>query len=205
MLNKCTTALLLSDVPSFSTMYKTLAESIGVQMKVEAEWKDTYRANQDVIILGSKYLDKVNRAYYPKTVIILKPSENPARYIKEGIGHFIFDYQNQYELLVALFKQETLVIHSSSLELKNLIKSSSITSFCFKDYDFKFDKNQYNYKGKPVYFTDSQKEYLADWLLNGFKDNKKRMVIFTLRKKFGQDFLKDVNRFGQIKGGKDEQ
>ena len=52
---------------------------------------------------------------------------------------------------------------------------------------------------------DSAKRYLAEWLLNGHKDNKKRMILCNLRKRFGADFLINVDRFGQLKGGKDEQ
>lgn len=205
MLNKGTTALLISEVPGFAEEYQALAGEIGVRMRVEPDWKTTFRAEQDVIILGSKHLAKVNRAYYPKVRVILKPGENPASLIKQGVEHFIFDYKNKYELIIALFKSETLVVHSGSQELRTLLKDTGVTTFCLKDYDFKFDKNQYRYKGKAIYLTDSQKKYLADWLLYGFKDNKKRMVIFTLRRKFGQDFLRDIDRFGQIKGGKDEQ
>ena len=55
-----------------------------------------------------------------------------------------------------------------------------------------------------IYLTDSSKKYLAQWLLNGLKDNSKRMILCNLRKKFGKDFLSDIDRFGQLKGGKDE-
>ena len=205
MLTKCMSALLISDVPSFAEDYKQLCESVGVRMRTESEWKPSFRCEQDVIILDSSHLDKVNKAYYPKVTVILKPKESPASLIKMGINHFVFDYRNKYELLVALFRNETVVIHSGSQELKTIIKDTGVTSFCVGDYDFKFDKNQYSYKGKLIYLTDSQKEYLADWLLNGFKDNKKRMITFTLRKKFGESFLKDIDRFGNLKGGKKDE
>ena len=48
-----------------------------------------------------------------------------------------------------------------------------------------------------IYLTNTIKKYLAQWLLNGKKDNSKRMILHNLRKKFGNDFLSDVDRFGR--------
>ena len=97
MLIKCSKALLLSDVPSFVENYKALAEEIGVSLQVESEWNDRYRVTSEVVILGSKYLDTLNRSYYSEAVLILKEGESPAPYIKEGINRFIFNYKNNYE------------------------------------------------------------------------------------------------------------
>lgn len=199
MLRKCSKALLLSDVISFAENYKALANEVGVSLSVEKEWNIKYRANYEVIILGSKFLTDLNRAYYPEAVLILKEGESPAPYIKEGITRFIFNYKNNYELLCAFYKPEKVVLHASSNDLKTIIKECNVLAYNFGDYDFKFDKNRFLYKGKPIYLTDSAKRYLAEWLLNGHKDNKKRMILCNLRKKFGEEFLKDVDRFGQIK------
>lgn len=205
MLEKCSTALLITDVESFSDTYRQLACDIDVKLRIESEWNSMYRSDEDVIILGSKYLDRLNKAYVSKAVVILKSNESPAPYIKKGIEKFIFDYTNQYELILALFKKETLVLHSSSDDLKKIIKDSGLTSFCLGNYDFKFDMNRYKYKGKLIYLVDSQKRYLAEWLLNGYKDNRKRMLLCNMRKRFGADFLKDIDRFGRYKEEKNEQ
>ena len=197
MLEKSTSVLLISDVRAFSDRYKALSDSVSISMTVECEWDTNYRVSEDTVILGSKHLAKLNRAYYPKAVLILKKDESPFQYIEQGIKRFIFNYQNDNELLFALFKSEVKILHSSSVDLKTILKDSCTVNYCFGDYDFKFDQNTFKYKGKPIYLATSQKEYLADWLLNGHKDNKKRMVICNLRKKFGSDFLKDVDRFGQ--------
>lgn len=199
MLHKVNKALLLSDVPSFAENYKTLASDIGVSLSVEKEWNSRYRITAEVVVFGTKYFNDVNRAYFPQSVLILKKGESPAPYIKEGISRFIFDYQNTYELLCALYKLDKVIIHASSNDLKTIIKDSDVLTFQFGEYDFMFDKNKFKYKGKPIYLADSQKRYLAEWLLNGHKDNKKRMILCNLRKKLGEDFLKDVDRFGQIK------
>ena len=204
MLVKCKRALLLSNVESFSNIYRRLAEEADVELTVESEWLEKQRVTQDVVILGSKYLPKLHKMYYPSAVLILKADEKPYQYIKEGITRFIYDYQNETELTMAFFKAEAITVHSGSLDLARIIKESQLSIFQAGAYDFRFDKDKYFYKGKPIYLANAQKRYLAEWLLNGHKDNKKRMLLCTLRKKFGADFLSDVNRFGALKEEKDE-
>ena len=204
MLEKCNSALLISEVESFSETYETIARDIGVDMTVEKEWKPRYRMSKDVVILGSKYLPDLNKAYYPMAVVILKKGENPVPYIKEGVNHFIFDYTNQYELLMALFKSPKVLVNGASQELKEMLRESGTTRFKAGAYDFRFDMNLYLYKGQPVYLQEAQKRYLAQWLLFGNKENKHRMLLCLMRKKFGEDFLKDIDRFGQLKEEKNE-
>lgn len=199
MLKKCEKVLLLSDVASFAETFTSLAMDIGVSLEVADKWTKMYRLNAETVILGSKYLENLNPSYYPKAVLILKEDENPAQYMKMGINRFIFDYRNQYELTLAMYRAETVTLHTSSRDIEETIKASGVYSFCFGNYDFRFDCNHFRYKGLPIYLCDSQKAYLAEWLLNAHKDNRKRMVLCNLRKKFGADFLSDVDRFGQIR------
>lgn len=204
MLVKCENALLLSDVASFSNKYRQLADEADVNLITETDWSDRYRVKQEVVILGSKYLGKLNKIYYPNAVLILKSNETPFPFVKEGITRFIFDHTNKNELCMAFFKAEPMRITSSNFDLEDIIKESDILSFCHGNYDFEFDKDKYFYKGKPIYLAPAQKRYLAEWLLNGRKDNSKRMQLCILRKKFGADFLKEIDRYGEIKEEKDE-
>lgn len=199
MLIKCNSALLLTDVPSFASMYKDIAKDALVQLKVEEDWSKSYRISQDVVIAGSKYLDKINEAYISKTVLILRSDESPASFVDKGIERFIFDYQNAQELCMAFYRPDKVIVHTNNVELTDLIKTSTTNCYQFGDYDFQFDKNSFKYKGKGIYLCKSQQKYLAEWLLYGNKDNKKRTILFVLRKKFGQDFLKDVDRHGVLK------
>lgn len=205
MMLKCKSALLLSDVESFGKTYAIIAEEAGVEFRVESEWSERYRLTQEVVILGSKFLNKLNSMYYPNAVLILKSGENPYPFMKKGITRFIFDYQNKYELFTALFRVEPVMIPSGQLSLEEIIKGSSVQNFTYGDYDFKFGKDRYFYKGKQLYLANAQKRYLAEWLLNGHKDNSKRMMLCLMRKKFGQSFLTDIDRFGRVKEEKDEQ
>ena len=199
MLRKIENALLLSDVQSFIDNYTELAEQADVNLTVESDWGLRYRVNDDVVILGSKYLSELNETYYPIAVLILKKNESPFQYIKKGITRFIFDYSNPQELLLAFYKQTVEVIHYSDSKLEDVLKSSCISDFVFGDYRFFFEKNSFSYKGKAIYLTMAEKRYLAEWLLHGNKDNKRRMILSNLRKRLGKEFLKDVDTCGQLK------
>jgi hypothetical protein len=201
MLVKCKSALLLSDVESFSVMYEAVAKEADVELKVEKEWSERYRLTQEVIILGSKYLNELNPMYYPNAVLILKSDESPYPFMQKGITRFIFNYQNKYELFTALFKAEPVTVHTQHLPLEEILKESTIWNFNYGDYDFKFDKDLYYYRGRQIYLANSHKRYLAEWLLNGHKDNSKRMILCIMRKKFGQSFLAEIDRYGRVKGG----
>lgn len=199
MLEKVKSALLISNVPDFCNSYKALAEDIGVELKTEEEWNARYRVNSDVVILGSKNIENLNKDYYMKAVIILKEGENPFPLIKLGINRFIFNYRNNYELQTAFFREEHVVVRFSDSTYEQILKHSSILNFCEGDYDFKFDKGLFKYKGKEIYLTKASRRYLAEWLLNGNKDNSKRMILCNLRKLLGESFLSDVDRYGNLK------
>lgn len=204
MLNKCNRVLLLTDVTSFANMYRQLADELGIDLIVESDWNIRYRLNADVVILGSKYMEKLHPDYYSKAVVILKEDEKPMSFIKEGVTRFIFDYHDSRELALALFYQEPIYVSATSMDLKDMLGSYSSKTFDVGFYDFDFATDTYRYKGKPIYLTKSQKRYLADWLLGGKKDNKRRQYLFVLRQKFGEEFLEDVDRHGNYTGGKDE-
>ena len=192
MLMKCKSVLLLSSVESFTHTYTQIANEVGVRLTTESEWNRLYRVNQDVIILGSKYLDKVNETYYANAVLMLKSSERPEDFIEKGIKRFIFNYQNANELRLALYKDIAVA------------KSYTISRYAFGRYDFDFGEDSFKYEGRNIYLTPTEKAYIASWLLGGHKDNAKRGILCYARKRLGSDFLKDIDRFGRIKEEKDE-
>jgi hypothetical protein len=204
MLEKCKSAMLISDVENFSEMYRQLALEADVEFTVEKSWKANYRVTSDTVILGSKHLADLNKVYYAIAVVILKPGESPVPYMKEGVSRFVFDHTNSFELFFAFFKPAKIVVHKESMEIKSILENCVGSSFTKGSYDFDFVKDIYRYKGKMLYLTRAQKKFLAEWLLHGHKDNSKRMIICNLRKKFGTDFMADIDRFGRIKEEKDE-
>lgn len=192
MLMKCKSALLLTPVGTFASSYRRVAREVGVELDVECDWNKLYRVRQDVIILSSKYLDKVNESYYTNAVLVLRSDEIPETFFDKGIRRFIFDYQSERELRLALYREVEQV------------RSYNVTHFAFGDYDFDFHKEEFKWKGRYIYLTTTEKAYIASWLLGGHKDNAKRGILCYARKRLGSDFLKDIDRFGRIKEDKDE-
>lgn len=199
MLLKCSSALLLTDVKNFALLYSELAEEFGVSLKVESDWNKRYRITEEVVICGSKFLDRVNEQFYPGTTVILKSGESPLPYVKKGIESFIYDYENQYELAMAFYKKSKVNIKQDTEDMRTILDSSMTVSFNEKEYSFDFSRDEFLYSGKRIYLTSSEKLYLAEWLLLHKKDNSKRMRLFNMRKKFGNAFLKDIDRFGNVK------
>ena len=130
---------------------------------------------------------------------MLKEGESPVPLLKMGVRRFIFNRQNRNELLFAFYKEKAIVMHSTNSEYEAILENTDVVNFCKGDYDFKFDKERFKYKGSNIYLTNGEKCYLAEWLLNGHKDNSKRMYPFLLKKKFGKEFLSDIDRFGRYK------
>lgn len=199
MLLKCSSALLLTGVKNFGLLYSELAEELGVSLKVESDWNKRYRITEEVVICGSKFLDRVNEQFYPGTTVILKSGESPLPYVKKGIENFIYDYENQYELAMAFYRKSKINIKQGTEDMRTILDSSVAVSFNEKEYSFDFSRDEFLYSGKRIYLTSSEKLYLAEWLLRHKKDNSKRMCLFNMRKKFGNAFLKDIDRFGNVK------
>jgi hypothetical protein len=204
MLKKVNSALLLTDVPAFAERVRALATDAGIDVTVEAEWNKNFRVHDEVVLMGTKYLEKLNESYLPEVVLILKEHESPFPFIKKGVTRFVLDYKDDRGILLSFFKAEPVVLHASSLKLSEIISNCNMQSYCHGDYDFRFDKNVYKYKDREIYLPESVKRFLAEWLLGGHKDNSKRSILFNLRQKLGKEFLADVDRFGNIKEEKNE-
>lgn len=203
MLKKCSNVLLLTNVTSFAETYTELARDIGVSVHVEEEWNSHYRVSEQVIVCGSKYIEDINEMFIPNVVVILRSGENPAALIKRGINRFIFDFKSSTELLVSMYAQEKEYVKQSGT-FADVLDESPFLNYVEGEYKFNFKSDRYYYKGDGIYLTNAEKRYLAEWLLNGHKDNSKRQCLFNMRKKFGNGFLKGIDRFGKLKEKKNE-
>lgn len=197
MHKKCSNVLLLTTNDNFATFCSDIIHNYGVKTRIEYDWNTLYKVTEDVIICGSKYLKDINEAFYHKVVLILKDDEFPDTFLSKGIKRFIFDYKNSKEIFFALF------IESKNIEREDMvaqiINDANISLFDKGKYRFDFEKNLFWYKGNQIYLTESNKKYLALWLLQGKKDNNKRALLYEMRKRLGKDFLSDVDRFGNIR------
>lgn len=204
MLRKSSSALLLTNIDSFARFCNECAEELNVSLRVENEWNYNFRVTEEVILCGSKYLDVINEKFYPKVVLILKDNESPFPFMQKGITRFVFNYNNRVELMYAFYKQEKVYIKQEDESVKSVLNTVHTLVFKKGEYDFDFGKDRFYFQNKGIYLTKTEKVYLANWLLSGKKDNKQRGTLCRLRKKFGDIFLDNVDRFGQLKEANDE-
>lgn len=162
MLRKCSSISILISDENQKAKCKTVARQIKVEVNKTGE----------VILCDGKNLSKISHNNYDKVVLILN-NESPVTYIKEGITRFIFDFDNMYELCVAMYTDRP-----------------STTIYDNNDCYFDFNKNNFLYKGEKIFISKSQREVLKSVLINGEKKSSSyRTIVYRLRKKFGKEFL----------------
>lgn len=203
MLKVCSSALLLSGVPSFVKYVNEIADDIETVVESAEEWNIGYRVNADVIICGSKYIDCIGKEDYDKIRLVLKSDETVMPFIRKGITHFIFDYTNKREVAFAMFidTEETV---KEDLTISNIMAKAGKNIFRNEKYFFNFSSDAFRYRNTGIYLRRSEKEYLARWVLLGDKDNGKRILLYKMRQRFGKEFMQDVDRKGNYQGGSDE-
>lgn len=162
MLRKCSSISILVSDENQKAKCKTVASQIKVDVNKIGE----------VILCDGKNLSKISHNNYDKVVLILN-NESPVTYIKEGITRFIFDFDNIYELCVAMYTDRP-----------------SETIYDSNDCYFDFSRNNFLYKGEKIFISKSQSEVLKSVLINGEKKSSSyRAIVCRLRKKFGKEFL----------------
>ena len=122
MLRKCSSVSILVSDENQKAKCKTVAEQIKVDVNKTGE----------VILCDGKNLSKISHNNYDKVVLILN-NESPVTYIKEGITRFIFDFDNIYELCVAMYTDRP-----------------SETIYDSNDCYFDFNRNNFLYKGEKL-------------------------------------------------------
>lgn len=198
MLKTCSSAFLLTNSLSIEKEYRTIAKACEVDLVVENDWNERYRIVQDCIITDSTLLSKINKSYYNNVSLVLKDKETFLPY-RDKISHFIFNSEDARELMFA-FLIKPAKIDKQLFGINEIIEKANTTVYKHGDYDFQFEKDRFLYKGRAIYLTLAQKKFLAEWLLNGKKDNTKRMYICTMRKGMGKAFLSDIDIVGTYKG-----
>lgn len=198
MLRTCSSALVLTNVPSFINYISSIGADLNVEIESADAWNVNYRLNAEVIICGSKYLPFINVMDYNKVRLVLRTDETVAEFIEMGITHFIFDYNNLREVSFCFYVEETEKQYDEMTVL-DIISKTKVKHFVKGKYDFDFSTNKFKYNGVGIYLRESEKLYIAKWLLLGKKDNDKRVLLFKMRKKFGKDFMRDVDRLGKVK------
>ena len=84
-------------------------------------------------------------------------------------------------------------------DISALVKKYGKSIFSKGDYYFDFLNNIFKYKGENIWLSDGNRLMLAKWLIADKKDNNTRVHIYHMRQKFGEDFLADVDRHGNLR------
>lgn len=199
MYAKVKNALLICNDTKLCNLYHSVAMEAGVNLRIEDYWDSFYRVNEDVIICTSQFLDSINKAFYPKVVVLLGSKEKPFTFMKRDVTRFIFNAENRNELYFAFFTFN-----------KELIEEIDFVNSCSEvfekgNYRFLFGLHKYYYKGKLIYLCKHQQRYIYRWLMKGEKDVSKRAVLCAMRKKYGKDFLSEFGRHGEWKEGEGDE
>lgn len=195
MLVSSKTALLLSKDTDFIARYETVAQMCNVELTVRSEWNGRYRINQDVVIAEGELASLVASEYRNRLVLVFSGSIAEMR---AKADRFIFNKENLQELIYAFLKIDNPVKVKDTRSVTSIVVSSGRSVFKESDYDFDFANSAFRYKGKEIYVSDGQKIVLAKWLLLGERGNNCYVQIHQMRKKFGKDFLSDINKYGEV-------
>jgi hypothetical protein len=187
-------------VSSFVNYVTEIANDIDTEIEVAHTWSINYRVNADVIICGSKYIDCIGKEDYGKVRLVLKKEETVMAFIRKGITHFIFDYTDKREVAFSMFIDKDDKLKEDKVSLSDIISEAHVSLFHNDRYYFNFTSGTFKYQDVGIYLRKSEKEYLAKWVLMGNKDNSKRILLCKMRKRFGKDFMKDVDRKGNYTG-----
>lgn len=180
------------------TKNKEIKEKIGefchknnILLVNDTAWAVYKAVNEDFIVIDSSilYSEKntcISRRYAKKTIPIYEKGFEQCRY----------DYN---QTLVNATEDELRFAFLTEVVAKNIRLLFTDFGSVFNDgvYKFDFANRVFSYNGEYIYLTENQIEYLYEWLILKKRNNARRGIAFTLRKKFGKDFLTGYNSKGQ--------
>lgn len=189
MLRKCSNVLLITGDDSFAKVVEDVAFELEVDIQRETEWSVNFKCLKDVIICDSDKSDCIREEYRKLAVVVLGEGESLSHYTAT-FDRYIFDRTDRREIALAF-----MYSGRGRVSPKGIIKEGLWQS---DEYTFFFGRNVYRYRGNDIYLRDSEIRWLYGWLMEGNKDDSKRMYLTNMRRRFGKDFLADIGR----KGGK---
>lgn len=175
---------------------KAFCDSFSIILDIEREWNVNYIARQSVIITDTSMISLINEELLPRTTLVLKETDNFTEYMNK-VYNYIFDMNDERQLIRALLTDRV-----DNITTQDIIRSHA--TYNKGDYNFNFSVEKFNYKKRGIYLTKGQQKFLYAWLILANKDTSGRKHLCVMRKKFGKDFLADVDKKGNIKEEKEE-
>lgn len=200
MLETCKTLLLLTDSEELAKRYEEVAFKCNVLLRWEKGWTKQYRISSDVVVCTSEYADMIAEEYRAKAILVLNKGEKIGKW-RWKFDRYVFNAEDENEVVYSMLriKPSKKEVKASSPTLSAVLQESGESHFCKGNYDFNFPQDIFKYKGTRIYLSKGNKLMLARWLFLSYKDNNARTQVCALRKKFGKDFLSDINAKGEIK------
>ena len=200
MLDTCKTLLLLTDSEELAKRYEEVAFKCNVLLRWEKGWTKQYRLSSDVIVCTSEYAEMIAEEYRVKTVLVLGKDEKIGKW-RWKFDRYVFNAEDENEIVYSMLriKPSKREVKASSPDLPTVLRDCGETKYEEGDYYFDFTHDIFKYKGTRIYLSKGNKLILARWLFLSYKDNNTRTQVCVLRKKFGKDFLSDINAKGEMK------
>lgn len=190
MLRICSDALLTGfDKETTDRIHIQLARH-DIRCEIRKEWIMLSKTDAERLICSEQTFPDLNPRYYPITVMCVSYETDIKPYLEKGITRFITDVNDEIQFLQAMY-----VSYEAKKERERFL-----LDYVKGDYRFLFTRDEFYYKGEGIYLLPNEKRYLYDWLVFHDKDNKRRIALFTIRKRLeDKNFLKDVDRQGGLK------
>lgn len=189
MLRICSSALVTGCDLDLLNQIRIQTAKHNIKLEVRKEWLQLSKTEAERFICTPKVFFDINPKYYPITVMCVSKGIDITPFLKAGITRFITDVDDEIQFLQAMF-----VEYEAKKERKRFL-----IDYVKGDYRFLFTRDEFYYKGEGIYLLPNEKKYLYDWLIFKDKDNKKRIALFTIRKRLeDKSFMKDIDRFGGL-------
>lgn len=143
-------------------------------------------AGYELIVCEEKHLEEIG--WHPGIILLLLSTTKIKKYIGK-INKFIRPGVSYEEFSTILYT------YVPSVEIKDLgggenkLVPSGVKEINYGDLYINFEQELYVYKGKEIYLTKREREYVIKFLFTEENLSKDRVILHRARKKFGKDFL----------------
>lgn len=190
MLRICSSALVTGCSADLTNRLRIQMAKHSIIPEVRKDWIQLSKTDAERLVSTTQRFSDINPRYYPITVLCVDKGTDITPYLEKGVVHFITDVEDEIQFLQAMY-----VSYEAKSERIRFLQD-----YVQGDYRFLFTRDEFYYKGEGIYLLPNEKRYLYDWLIFREKDNKRRIALFTIRKRLeDKTFLKDVDRFGGLK------
>ena len=180
-------------ITKLDSVYKKVfaeANSVNIQISRSSSFKEieTYFNNFDLIFSDFEFLKHFKSIR--DRIVVIDPANYTRRLLDKGYTRFLFNKDDRNEILACLVTVENF----RGKEAEEAKKIERTNKFEYLGLKMDFKKALYVYKGDELYITPAQHKYLYTrfYLKDKTEANKLRINLHRLRKKFGEDFLKEV-------------